>query len=1672
MRVVTLSLCLAVFLTLGSLGHAQQSYGNSGTPANGISVPVSYGFINANNGNLHLEVPLVSKPTRGAVPFAAKLVYDSSNVYVVSNGAWVPATGTNFYGGWTLRTSADAPIIGQDPNMTQLCNDSNGHPIAATVWTSGFFIYDNNGTYHHFPLGITWQTCNVQITSFNGGVFADDGSGYYMQKVISSSGQSTTVWNRSGIQVYPVVQDTNGNAYGINASGAITDPTGATPFLISSPSGSEVDYTYYDSSAPGHQSAIKVGLANVSVCTDFTDGRTAYCNNTLKVVSSITFASGQAISFTYAANGGLQKITLPQGGADSFGETQLKYTSRSLNGSSWQISTNGSTITVTRPSETGDLYSARSVYTVTPLAGTNWQSQVQYYNPDGSLAMTTQTSWVSTCGGVQTGCVRPTQTVTTPAGGSATTIQYGYDSYYNVNSQKQWDFGVATTGTPISDIENVYATLTNPHIVDHPSSVTVNGNTGWGTTGQAAQTQYTYDGNGNLKTLKKWKNDDGSLVGFTYGYDAFGNRTSITDAMTNLTSITYGCSNSYPATVTRPSTGFPHVSSTSIDCNTGLTLSNTDENLQVTSFTYDVANRVSKVTLPGGGEKDYSYPSSTVSQSTVQNGVNSVVSTTALDQFGRISQQTTNDPEGNDTVTTSYDHNSRVSCVTNPQRSTGSSTDGNVCYSHDGLDRVTKATFSDGNAATAQFAGACETDTDPAGRPNQRCSDALGHLIQVQEPNESTGALAYTTLYTYDVLGHLLSVQQKGNSSSNWRPRTFRYNSLSGPTSVAMPETGTTTFDSYDANGNLLQQTDARGTKTYLAYDALNRVTSKTFSDTATKPVSIHYDESSVWTHTLGSPIGRVTSIYRGRTMISATVYSYDAMGRVTQQWDCRPSNCGTSAFLTQYGYDQAGNLTSLTYPSGRVVTYGYSAANAPTSVTLSKYGSTSINFPYVSISTHYPNGSPSAITFGNGVTETISVNGRGERTKDVLSGTQTWLNRNFGYSNPSAKNDGNLWSVTDNLRSGGNQSFSYDYLNRVTSASQSDGTFSETFTYDPWGNMQQAGTASFSPAEDSNNRVNFAGFTYDAAGNMTAEGTTNHAFTYDAENHVASVDATAASYTYGASGLRERKDIGSTHVEYIYNGHTVIAEQNETSDWTDYVMTPGGRTIKAEGLDKGLHIYGTNCSSCGSQYTLFYFPGAGGLSGYTIQTGDKLFLTQYQKSGSKGGIVVAFTDGTNTSWNAKDQDGYYANDDQNQAATHLRTIDLSSFAGKTINNVALNSESDTAAGSWAIIYEQAAFVTVDGRVQPLYTGQSSSPLQAGTGSSGVTNRGFTIDVNHNKAQYPNTSTTYYHTDGVGTARLITQGSGWPVWQGTFAPFGQEITPQISVDNNKFATYQHETESGLEHAGFRKYSSIQGRFMSPDPDSESANPTNPQSWNRYTYVQNDPLVYVDPDGTTTDCFGWSSHCGSGSLSGYMAADMASIQAGIDVSGPGGFAAAAEAAYSPFVFEFQGTLFGKSYDQTFSTWDQYASWRTGIAALPESQVYMALMASCQYMAQCDSSQQTTVLSQQRGFTQNIQILGPDGNPLALNVDAVTADAGHVGHGHGGNESWYIGGMYDVLHVVDVVHPYAGATIGGEAHVDEFSPYGLGVPLHAIDYVSSFLPNGTPTTYTCSAVGGCN
>ena len=126
--------------------------------------------------------------------------------------------------------------------------------------------------------------------------------------------------------------------------------------------------------------------------------------------------------------------------------------------------------------------------------------------------------------------------------------------------------------------------------------------------------------------------------------------------------------------------------------------------------------------------------------------------------------------------------------------------------------------------------------------------------------------------------------------------------------------------------------------------------------------------------------------------------------------------------------------------------------------------------------------------------------------------------------------------------------------------------------------------------------------------------------------------------------------------------------------------------------------------------------------------------------------------------------------------------------------------------------------------------------------------------------------TTYFeHQDWLNTTRMRTDYQGNIAATFSSLPFGDGSASTLNKaaagqDNTHFADLDLDNETNTDHATFRQYGNIQGRWMSPDPYYGSYDSSNPQSMDRYGYVLNDPLVYVDPDGTTGSCDGTGSDC--------------------------------------------------------------------------------------------------------------------------------------------------------------------------------------------------------------------
>lgn len=106
-------------------------------------------------------------------------------------------------------------------------------------------------------------------------------------------------------------------------------------------------------------------------------------------------------------------------------------------------------------------------------------------------------------------------------------------------------------------------------------------------------------------------------------------------------------------------------------------------------------------------------------------------------------------------------------------------------------------------------------------------------------------------------------------------------------------------------------------------------------------------------------------------------------------------------------------------------------------------------------------------------------------------------------------------------------------------------------------------------------------------------------------------------------------------------------------------------------------------------------------------------------------------------------------------------------------------------------------------------------------------------------------------TDRLGSVRVNARYDSSYVLQTerlNYFPFGEERGGATANDREKFGTYSRDSNTGLDYAMNRYYGNSMGRFLTPDPYGASASLTDPGSWNRYTYVENDPANYNDPSG--------------------------------------------------------------------------------------------------------------------------------------------------------------------------------------------------------------------------------
>ncbi len=278
--------------------------------------------------------------------------------------------------------------------------------------------------------------------------------------------------------------------------------------------------------------------------------------------------------------------------------------------------------------------------------------------------------------------------------------------------------------------------------------------------------------------------------------------------------------------------------------------------------------------------------------------------------------------------------------------------------------------------------------------------------------------------------------------------------------------------------------------------------------------------------------------------------YEYTPKGQVKKE----TKTIDGIQYVTLYTYDMNGNIETMTYPSGRVITY--SLSNDRVISVLNGAANLATNISYK------PFGSVASITYGNGLAGTI-----GYDNQYRITGITAGAILNLNYNQYDA--DGNIKSIQNTLDPTKNKAFDYDAIDRLSTATATGIWGTLGWTYDGVGNRLTENGNNYAYSTNTNKLTSANGisFGYDNNGNTTTEGAKQYIYNQNQRLIQVNNGATTAYYTYNGNGQRVKKVVNgnATVFHYSLNGQ-LIAESNSAGNITaEYVYLNGQPLAKIE---------------------------------------------------------------------------------------------------------------------------------------------------------------------------------------------------------------------------------------------------------------------------------------------------------------------------------------------------------------------------------------------------------------------------------------------------------------------------------------------------------------------------
>jgi RHS repeat-associated protein len=597
--------------------------------------------------------------------------------------------------------------------------------------------------------------------------------------------------------------------------------------------------------------------------------------------------------------------------------------------------------------------------------------------------------------------------------------------------------------------------------------------------------------------------------------------------------------------------------------------------------------------------------------------------------------------------------------------------------------------------------------------------------------------------------------------------------------------TSTATRYGYDGHGNQNTTTDPAGSTWTSTFNLLGQVTAKTDPDAGTS--TMRYDGTGNLTETTDS---------RGKTVSS----QYDPLGRRTGLYNAPTSGQSSTNLLASWVYDNANNVAGVTNPIGRVTTetaYWGGAA--------------------------YKTQAKAFNAFGESLGETITI----PANEGLLAGSYVFthiytptagLPLKDSYPNAGGlPGETLLYSYTSGLDllsgygglAGYLQTTAYDAWGRITQPTlgANPHTATVTDTYDPHTGRLTDQLVTRSVATPT--RVDEQAYAYDLAGNPTRQTSTRNngaaptetqCYSYDTVDRLAAAwtatDACAATPT-----TTSHDNVGdSLGAASAYWTTWTFDSLGQRTSQTAHAFTGGpasdtttNYSRNGNGTGQPHTLTSTSTTGAASASTSYTYDGAGNMVTRNAIQGNQTLTWN-----DAGQLASITTPGKGTSTFKYDPEGNLLI----QADPGTTTLYLPG------EQITLNTTTGTLAGA---------------RYYPLPG--AGVAIRTGTG----TNYRFEL------------------TDQHGTPNLYLDNTAQtPTWRQS-TPYGEPRgTISTWPDNHGFLNKPENTTTGLTVLGAREYDPTAGHFISLDPLFDKSDP---QSWNGYSYADNNPITDTDPNGT-------------------------------------------------------------------------------------------------------------------------------------------------------------------------------------------------------------------------------